>query len=98
VYRTPEEIETWKGRDPIERFASLLQERGLLDPGRLEALRAEVSNEVAEAISAAAAASAPDPANLFTNVYGDPHTPEQFARMGVAAPFGEDEETRTWRT
>ena len=98
VYRTPEEIEEWKGRDPIERYVSRLKERGLLDDAQLDALRTEVSNEVAEAISAAAAASAPDPANLFDNVYGDPATPEQFSRMGLAAPFGENEETGSWRT
>ena len=34
VYRTAEEIDSWRKRDPITRFGLLCSERGLLEPGR----------------------------------------------------------------
>ena len=98
VYRTREEIEEWKERDPIARFAARAQETGVLDDADVIDLKRSVNEEVADAIRAAAAAPAPDVARLYDNVYGDPDSPSQFDRMGLAGPFGEREETRTWRT
>jgi pyruvate dehydrogenase E1 component alpha subunit len=98
LYRTQEEIASWRERDPIVRYADVLREHGLITDEELEAMRKEVAEEVSEAIREAAAAPTPDPDELYKNVYGDEHTAEQFARMGTAAPFGEREGTRSWRT
>ena len=54
--------------------------------------------EVGEAIREAAAAPAPEPDQLYDNVYGDEHWREQFDAMNTAAPFGERGETRSWLT
>ena len=43
VYRSREEVESWRERDPIARFASRLEEQGILAPGDLDAMRKEVS-------------------------------------------------------
>jgi pyruvate dehydrogenase E1 component alpha subunit len=53
VYRTEEEVEAWRARDPIPRMETFLRERGLLDDERIEAIeqraRETVSNLVEEA-------------------------------------------------
>jgi pyruvate dehydrogenase E1 component alpha subunit len=98
VYRSKEEVESWRARDPIEHFADALSERGVLAEGDLDAMRKEVAAEVAAAIREAASAPAPDVEALADNVYADEDTAEQFARMRVAAPFGEREGTTSWRT
>ena len=98
VYRTRDEIEQWRGRDPIVRFVEVAQDAGVLDEEEVAAVRAEVEAEVADAVKQAAAAPAPDPSQLYRYVYGDQARAEQFARMNPGAPFGEREETKTWRT
>jgi pyruvate dehydrogenase E1 component alpha subunit len=97
VYRTAEEITSWRERDPITRYVEVLREQDLLGDEELDSMRKQVAEEVNEAIREAAAAATPDPEALYENVYGDEHWPEQFARMNTAAPFGERTETRSWQ-
>ena len=97
VYRTPDEIAAWKQRDPIARYAAVLIDRGVLDTDAFEAMRKEISQSISAAISEAASAPIPDADELYTNVYGDPASTEQFARMHAAGPFGEREGTKQWR-
>jgi pyruvate dehydrogenase E1 component alpha subunit len=97
VYRTPDEIAAWRERDPIARYVEFLHEHGLLGDEELERMRSQVADEVSEAIREAAAAPAPDPGELYANVYGDEDWRQQVAGMNTAAPFGEREETRSWR-
>jgi pyruvate dehydrogenase E1 component alpha subunit len=98
VYRTAEEISSWRERDPITRYVAVLREHDLLTEEELDRMRKQVADEVSDAIREAAAAPTPDPDDLYENVYGQEDWPEQFARMQTAAPFGEREETRSWRT
>ena len=97
VYRTPEEISAWRERDPITRYVEILRKHDLLEDEELESMRTQVADEVNEAIRDAAAAPTPDPDELYVNVYGDDDWRQQFAGMNTAAPFGEREETRSWR-
>ncbi|MBN1565701.1 MAG: thiamine pyrophosphate-dependent dehydrogenase E1 component subunit alpha [Anaerolineae bacterium] len=60
TYRTREEVELWKQRDPILRFEAYLRARGLLDDAAITELEARVRQEVDDA--QAAAIAAPDPA------------------------------------
>jgi pyruvate dehydrogenase E1 component alpha subunit len=97
VYRTAEEITSWRERDPITRYIALLREHDLLGDEELDGMRQQVADEVSEAIREASVAPTPDPDELHQNVYGDEGWREQFARMNTAAPFGEREETRSWQ-
>ena len=97
VYRTAEEIASWRERDPITRYVELLREHDLLDDEELDTMRKQVAEEVNEAIREAAAAPTPDPDELYENVYGDEQWRDQFARMNTAAPYGERRETRSWQ-
>jgi pyruvate dehydrogenase E1 component alpha subunit len=96
VYRSPDEIEAWKQRDPILRYSAVLMDRGALDEEAFAAMRAEVAEEVTAAIAEAASAPIPDPDGLYAHVYA-PGSEAQFARMGEAGPFGEREGARSWR-
>jgi hypothetical protein len=57
-----------------------------------------VADEVKEAIDRALQASAPARETLYEHLYGDPASPEQFARMRAGAPYGERGEEPTWPT
>jgi pyruvate dehydrogenase E1 component alpha subunit len=68
VYRTKEEVEEHKKRDPISQLALKLKEEGVLDQAGLDALDAEVRAEVEEAVRFAEASPDPDPAELTNHV------------------------------
>jgi pyruvate dehydrogenase E1 component alpha subunit len=51
LYRTKEEVESWKARDPIELFAARLVAAGALDAAARAAMEAEVAAELAAAVA-----------------------------------------------
>jgi TPP-dependent pyruvate/acetoin dehydrogenase alpha subunit len=70
LYRTKEEIEEWKKRDPIVLFESKLREWGLLKDADLSQMETEIGAEMDEAVRFAEA-SAPEPIDdLLKNVGG----------------------------
>lgn len=87
-YRTQEEIDHWRERDPIVLFANRLREQGLLDDAAVKAIADEVEQEVQEAVDFALHSPDPDPADLYKHVYSESAN-EQFARMRPGAPFAE---------
>jgi pyruvate dehydrogenase E1 component alpha subunit len=98
VYRSAEEIASWRKRDPITRFGLFCTEHGLLTAEQIEQIWADVAAEVKASIDEALAAAFPDPDTLYEHVYGDPAWREQFSRMHAGAPFGERGEKRSWQT
>jgi pyruvate dehydrogenase E1 component alpha subunit len=71
LYRTKEEIEGWKARDPIARFAGALRAQGLLDDAALAALEEGVAADVAAAVAEAEAG----PWEPVEDLTRDVHTP-----------------------
>jgi pyruvate dehydrogenase E1 component alpha subunit len=71
VYRTKEEVEEQKQRDPISQLAHKLTEDGALDQAGFEALDAEVRAMVEAAVRFADESPDPDPAALTTDVLVD---------------------------
>ena len=98
VYRSAEEIESWKQRDPITRFGLVAAEQGLLTDGDIEEIWREVNEVVKQAIDEALSAADPDRDSLYEHLYGDPASEEQFRRMHAGAPFGERGEGESWPT
>src|SRR5438270_7606012 len=52
-YRTPDEVEAWRAKDPILRFQRFLMSRGMLSEAENEQLVAAVEEEINEAVHAA---------------------------------------------
>jgi acetoin:2,6-dichlorophenolindophenol oxidoreductase subunit alpha len=70
-YRTADEIQRWRTRDPISLFAQHLAAVGLL-ASTLEEIDAEVRSEVEAAVSFAQSSPSPDPAEAFDHVFVKP--------------------------
>ena len=70
-YRTAEELESERGRDPLPVFRDQLRAAGLLDEQTEAAMVAEARKVVEDATDWAEAQSDPDPATAQRHVYGD---------------------------
>jgi 2-oxoisovalerate dehydrogenase E1 component alpha subunit len=70
-YRSREEVDEAKHRDPIDRFTAYLLEHAISDAARVDAMRDEVKSQVEEAITAAWAAPDPDPATAMRHVFAE---------------------------
>ena len=91
AYRTQEEMDEWKKRDPIqlERQRPLGARR--FRYAQLVRFVARVDKRVEQAVEAAEASPEPPVDSLAQHLYGDPASAEQFSRMGPGSPFGERE-------
>jgi pyruvate dehydrogenase E1 component alpha subunit len=69
LYRSKEEVETWKQRDPIALFTARMREWGLLDDAGLNAIEASVEEEVEEAVRFAEAGPWEPVEDLTRDVY-----------------------------
>ena len=69
VYRTKEEVQQWRERDPIQLYANLLKESGLLDDDGFDERDRRAIEIVDEAV--AFAEQSPEPAleSLYDNIY-----------------------------
>jgi len=71
-YRPREEVEAWRRRDPLKRLARFLERRGLYSESWESELRAELSEQLAQAAKEAEQAG-PVPTDwLFDDVYAEP--------------------------
>jgi pyruvate dehydrogenase E1 component alpha subunit len=71
TYRTKEEVETYRQRDPINVLADTMKQHDLIDDDGLKAIDDEVKAEVADAVSFAEQAPDPEPDALYTDVYAE---------------------------
>jgi pyruvate dehydrogenase E1 component alpha subunit len=71
VYRTKEEVEEQRKRDPITHLSTKLKDEGVLDQAGLDALDADIRAEVEEAVRFADQSPDPDPAELTRHVLAD---------------------------
>ncbi|HTW98661.1 MAG TPA: thiamine pyrophosphate-dependent enzyme [Acidimicrobiales bacterium] len=71
-YRTQEEIDEWRRRDPVSLFAEELIRQELLDAAGLEQLREEIRAEIDEAVEFAQASPLPAPDDALEHVFATP--------------------------
>jgi pyruvate dehydrogenase E1 component alpha subunit len=69
VYREKSEVEEWREKDPIEAFAELCIDAGVLDRAEVEALREQADREVVAAVEFADASPEPDLDSLYEGLY-----------------------------
>ncbi|HEY3066352.1 MAG TPA: pyruvate dehydrogenase (acetyl-transferring) E1 component subunit alpha [Methylomirabilota bacterium] len=74
-YRSNEEVEEWERKDPLTRFATYLEKKGVLDPN----LEDEVDAEIAAAVQRFEAQGPADPLTMFDHAYAvrPPHLEAQ---------------------
>jgi pyruvate dehydrogenase E1 component alpha subunit len=80
LYRTKEEISSWREKDPIVRFEGVVRERGLLDDAALDRVREEARIAVRDAVREATAAPDALPDDLLDGVFATVATGEEAAR------------------
>jgi pyruvate dehydrogenase E1 component alpha subunit len=68
-YRTKEEVEQWRERDPIPAFGDLLEEEGALTAGQREQIDRDARQKVEEAVEFAESSPFPEPSALYDDVY-----------------------------
>ncbi len=68
-YRTKEEVDEYKRRDPIEVVRTIILERKYASEKDLEALEAKVNAEVEESVKFAEESNYPDPKEALTDIY-----------------------------
>ncbi len=69
VYRSEKELEEWKAKDPIPRFAKKLVESGTATQAELDAITASVAAEIEAAVKFAEDSPFPKPEDLLEDVY-----------------------------
>ena len=88
LYRTREEVESWRRRDPLMLLKQYLIEIRLLSEALEEQMEADIGEELAEAVKQAEAA--PVAADPLARVYALPITPEVPTTEVAVEPDGEE--------
>jgi pyruvate dehydrogenase E1 component alpha subunit len=70
-YRTKEEVEGQRKRDPIAVWSQRLIAEGMMDEAAVKALDKEILQEVNDAYQFADEAPDPEPDELYRDVYAD---------------------------
>jgi len=68
-YRTEEEYQSWKARDPIALFESQLTDQGVIKPTDIDAMGKTIQMEVDEAFQFAETSPFPNPEEAFKGLY-----------------------------
>jgi pyruvate dehydrogenase E1 component alpha subunit len=68
-YRTKEEVNSWRDRDPLVRLEHRLREAGAVDDAVVEEIAGDAQDEVAAALEFADASEPPPIEDLYTDVY-----------------------------
>lgn len=69
LYRTREEISSWRERDAIERFAAILEGEGILSHHGLRDMETQVHERIRDAFERADREAEPEPESALEDVY-----------------------------
>jgi TPP-dependent pyruvate/acetoin dehydrogenase alpha subunit len=69
VYRTKEEKDEWKKKDPIASFEKMLMERGLLNADQVKSIRGATDKVLEDAEKFAMESPEPGPETILTDIY-----------------------------
>ncbi len=68
-YRTKEEVEAYKERDPIKLIESIIREKNIASEEELQAIRDLIKEEIDDCVRFAEESPWPDPSELYTDNY-----------------------------
>jgi pyruvate dehydrogenase E1 component alpha subunit len=74
-YRTKEEVEEYKQRDPVEQVRQTILDKKFATEKDLEAIEQKVNAQVEESVKFAEESNFPDPSEALTDVYYEPNYP-----------------------
>ncbi|KXK29226.1 MAG: pyruvate dehydrogenase E1 component subunit alpha [Bacteroidetes bacterium OLB12] len=74
-YRTKDEVEEYKQRDPIEQVRATILSKKIATEKELEAIEAKVNAQVEESVKFAEESDFPNPSEALTDVYYEPNYP-----------------------
>jgi len=86
------DLPDWRTGDPLERFESFCREAGVVDDEWLDAVEAEVDEELAEAVATAEAVAEEEPAapeTMFEHVFAEPTPALERQRAALRAVVDE---------
>lgn len=88
LYRSQSEVNAWKAKDPIARYALYLRSEGLLNPLLEQSIDAEIDQEISAALAVVESYGTPPRASLFEDVFGEMpwHLREQSVALEKHAP------------
>ena len=69
TYRSKEEVEEWRKRDPIPRMENYLKDNYMVTDDEIKSMRADVDATIQEAVDFAESSPFPPPDALYENVY-----------------------------
>lgn len=75
LYRSREEVDEYKSRDPLKITESTILEQSIASPEEIEAIKEKVKEEIKEALRFAEESPFPDPSELYTDNYVQPDYP-----------------------
>ncbi len=71
LYRSKEEIQYWKDRNPIKRFREFLTENGIFTDAEIDTMQARADQIISDAVEYARAQPEPEDVDLEADVYAD---------------------------
>jgi len=71
-YRSDEELEQWKRRDPIDLFKALLIDQNIASVNKINELQESVTEAIADALQFARESPYPKEEDLWEDMYADP--------------------------
>jgi pyruvate dehydrogenase E1 component alpha subunit len=74
-YRTKEEVEEYKQRDPVEVVKKTILEKKMASQKEIEAIEEKVAQQVEESVKFAEESNFPDPSEALTDIYAEPDYP-----------------------
>jgi pyruvate dehydrogenase E1 component alpha subunit len=74
-YRTKEEVEEYKQRDPIEQVRKTILDKKIATEKDLEAIEQKINGQVEESVKFAEESKYPDPSEALHDIYAEPNYP-----------------------
>jgi pyruvate dehydrogenase E1 component alpha subunit len=76
-YRTKEELQQWRERDPIALYETRLKEHGLIDEATLNDYEKEIREIVDDAVKFADSSPHPELSEMYTDIYAEEYPLEK---------------------
>jgi len=74
-YRTKEEVEEYKQRDPLEQVRKTILDKKIATEKDLEAIEQKINGQVEESVKFAEESKYPDPSEAMHDIYAEPNYP-----------------------